>query len=88
VHGNCRLLIEYHIYMKLDNVFYQIKNATVNEAAVDAAIDGIALTTWTGMGTKLITLTDDVATPAAHARDRAVLVFGGILANGTTVTNG
>ena len=78
---------ENHIYMKLDNVFYQIVNAAVNEAAVDAAIDGIALTTWTGMGTKLVTLTDDVATPAAHARDRAVLVFGGILANGTTVTS-
>ena len=74
------------IYFKLDNVFYQVKNATVNEAAVDAAIDGIAMTSWSGMGTKLVELKSDVATPAAHARDRAVLVFGGILANGTTVT--
>ena len=75
-----------NLYFKLDNVFYQVKNATVNEAAVDAAIDGIAMTSWSGMGTKLVELTSDVATPAAHARDRAVLVFGGILANGTTVS--
>ena len=77
---------ENHIYIKTDNVFYQIKNATVNEAAVDAAIDGIAATTWTGNGTSLIELTSDVSAPAAHARDRAVLVFGGILANGTSVS--
>lgn len=74
------------LYFKLDNVFYQVKNATVNEAAVDAAIDGIAMTTWSGMGMKLVQLTPDVSSPAAHARDRAVLVFGGILANGTTVS--
>ena len=42
---------ENHIYIKTDNVYYQIKNATVNEGAVDAAIDGIAATTWTGNGT-------------------------------------
>jgi hypothetical protein len=77
---------ENHIYMKTDNVFYQIVNATVNEAAVDASIDGIAMTSWSGNGTKLVELTSAVASPAAHARDRAVLVFGGILANGTTVS--
>lgn len=76
-----------HIYMKTDNVIYQIVNATVNEAAVDASIDGIAMTSWTGNGTSLKELTADVSAPATHARDRAVLVFGGILANGTTVVS-
>jgi hypothetical protein len=48
---------EYDIYLKMDNVFYQIKNATVNEASVDAAIDGIATTSWSGFGTNFIELT-------------------------------
>lgn len=70
---------EYHMYIKMDNVFYQVANATVNQATVDAAIDAIATTTWTGQGTNLTELT---GTP----RNNAVSIFGGILNNGTTVS--
>ena len=69
---------ENHLYFKLDNVFYQVSNATVNQATVDAGIDSIATTTWTGMGT---TMREITGTP----RDNAVSVFGGILNNGTSV---
>ena len=70
---------EYHIYFKMDNVIYQVSNATVNQATIDAAVDGIATTTWTGFGTNLIELRGD-------PRDNAVATFGGILNAGTTLT--
>lgn len=70
---------EYHLYMKMDNVVYQIKNASVNEASIDAAIDGIATTSWSGFGTNFIELT---GTPRNHL----ISVAGGILNNGSTIT--
>lgn len=70
---------EYHIYFKMDNVIYQVSNATVNQATIDAAVDGIATTTWTGFGTNLIEL-------RGEPRDNAVATFGGILNAGTTLT--
>ena len=70
---------ENHLYFKLDNVIYQVSNATVNQATVDAGIEEIATTTWSGFGTTLKELT---GTP----RNNAISVFGGILNNGTTVT--
>ena len=69
---------ENHLYFVLDNVIYQVANATVNQATVDAGIEEIATTTWTGMGTNLVELT---GTP----RNNAVSVFGGILNNGTGI---
>lgn len=70
---------ENHLYFKLDNVFYQVANASINEAAVDAAIDSIATTTWTGFGTELVEL-------RGLARNNAVSVFGGILNDGSEVS--
>jgi len=69
---------ENHMYFKLDNVFYQVSNATVNQATVDAGIEEIATVTWTGFGTTLKELTGD-------PRDNAVSVFGGVLNSGTSV---
>ena len=69
---------ENFLYFHLDNVFYQINQATVNQATVDAGIEEIATTTWAGMGTTMIELT---GTP----RNNAVSVFGGTLNNGTTI---
>jgi len=77
--SNFATATEYHLYFKMDNVFYQVSNATVNQGSVDAAIDGIATTTWTGFGTNLIELRDDT-------RNNAVSVFGGTLNAGTDVT--
>jgi hypothetical protein len=71
---------ENHMYFKMDNVIYQVSNATVNQASVDAGIEEIATVTWTGFGTTMKELT---GTP----RNNAVSVFGGILNNGTTVTS-
>lgn len=70
---------ENHLYFKLDNVIYQVSNATVNQSTVDAGIEEIATVTWTGQGT---TLAELIGTP----RNNAVSVFGGILNNGTSVT--
>ena len=64
--------------MKVDNVVYQLANATVNQASIDAAIDGIATTTWTGFATNLVELT-------GAPRNVAINVFGGVLNNGTSV---
>lgn len=69
---------ENHLYIVMDNVYYQVSNAAVNEGSVDAAIDNIATTTWTGFGTNLIELRDD-------DRNNAVSVFGGVLNDGTEV---
>ena len=69
---------EAHMYVKVDNVVYQLANATVNQASIDAAIDGIATTTWTGFATNLVELT-------GSPRNVAINVFGGELNNGTTV---
>lgn len=69
---------EAHLYMKVDNVIYQLANATVNQAAIDAAIDGIATTTWTGFATNLVELT-------GNKRDVAISVFGGVLNDGTSI---
>jgi len=70
---------QYHLYMKMDNVVYQIKNASVNEASIDAAIDGIATTSWSGFGTNFVELTNS-------ARDNLISVSGGILSTGVTAT--
>lgn len=69
---------ENHMYFKLDNVIYQVENATVNQSTVDAGIEEIATVTWTGFGTVLRELTGD-------PRDNAVSVFGGIKNDGTSV---
>ena len=68
-----------HLYFKLDNVIYQVANATINQAVLDAGIDSIATVTWSGMGVSLLELTN-------VPRNNAVAVFGGILNNGSTVT--
>jgi hypothetical protein len=70
---------ENHLYFKLDNVIYQVANATVNQSTVDAGIEEIATVTWTGNGTVMREL-------VGAARDNAVSVFGGVLNSGTTVT--
>ena len=70
---------EYHLYMKMDNVVYQVKNASVNEASIDAAIDGIATTSWSGFGTNFIELTNT-------ARNHFISVSGGVLNNGSTIS--
>jgi hypothetical protein len=77
--SNFSTATENHMYFKLDNVFYQVSNATVNQATVDAGIEEIATVTWTGFGTTLKELTD-------LPRNNAVSVFGGILNDGSTVT--
>ena len=77
--SNFAVASEYQLYFKLDNVVYQVSNATVNQATVDAAIDGIATTTWTGFGTHLIELRDS-------PRDNAISVFGGVLNSGASAT--
>ncbi len=70
---------EYHLYMKMDNVVYQVKNASVNEASIDAAIDGIATTSWSGFGTNFIELTNS-------ARNHFISVSGGVLNSGSTIS--
>ena len=77
--SNFATAVENHMYFKLDNVIFQVSNATVNQATVDAGIEEIATTTWTGFGTTMKELT---GTP----RDNAVSVFGGILNDGSSVT--
>ena len=77
--SNFSTATENHMYFKLDNVFYQVSNATVNQSTVDAGIEEIATVTWTGFGTTLKELTD-------LPRNNAVSVFGGILNDGSTVT--
>ena len=76
---NFAIASEYNLYVKMDNVVYQISNATVNQGTIDAAIDGIASTTWTGFGTNLVELRN-------APRNNAISAFGGILNDGTTVT--
>jgi len=66
---------ENHLYIVMDNVYYQVSNAAVNEASVDSAIDSIATTTWTGFGTNLVELRNG-------PRNNAVSVFGGVLNSG------
>lgn len=70
---------EYHLYMKMDNVVYQVKNASVNEASIDAAIDGIATTSWSGFGTNFVELT-------STARDHLISVSGGIKNDGSSIS--
>jgi hypothetical protein len=65
--------------MKMDNVVYQVKNASVNEASIDAAIDGIAMTSWSGFGTNFVELT-------STSRDHLISVSGGILNDGTVIS--
>ena len=77
--SNFPTAVENHIYFKVDNVVYQVSNATVNQATVDAGIEEIATTTWTGFGTTLKELT-------GSPRDVAITVFGGIKNDGSTVT--
>jgi len=77
--SNFSTATENHMYFKLDNVIYQVSNATVNQATVDAGIEEIATVTWAGFGTTMRELT---GTP----RNNAISVFGGILNDGSTVT--
>lgn len=68
---------QYNMYLKMDNVVYQVKNATVNEASIDAAIDGIATTSWSGFGTNFVELT-------GANRDNVISVIGGVLNSGAS----
>ena len=77
--SNFSTAVENHLYFKLDNVIYQVSNATVNGATVDAGIEEIATTTWSGFGTTMKELT---GTP----RDVAISCFGGVLNSGSSVT--
>jgi hypothetical protein len=77
--SNMARATEYNMYVKMDNVVYQVKNATVNEASIDAAIDSIAMTSWSGFGTDFIELT-------SAARDEIISVVGGVLNNGTSIS--
>lgn len=77
--SNFSTATENHIYFKLDNVIYQVSNATVNQATVDAGIEEIATVTWAGFGTTMKELT-------GVPRDNAVAVFGGSNNAGTTIT--
>lgn len=76
--ANFATATEYQMYLKLGNVYYQVNDATINQATVDAGIEEIATVTWTGFGKTLKELTGTV-------RDNAVSVFGGVLNSGTTV---
>ena len=69
--SNFAIAPEYFMYFKLDNVIYQVDKATVNSATVDAGIEDIATTTWSGFGT---TMKELVGAP----RDIAIATFGGI----------
>jgi len=77
--SNFSTATENHIYFKLDNVVYQVSNATVNQATVDAGIEEIATVTWAGFGTTMRELT-------GHPRDNAIACFGGVNNAGTTLT--
>lgn len=77
--SNFAVATQYNLYVKMDNVVYQVKNATVNEASIDAAIDGIATTSWSGFGTDFIELT-------GSSRNHLISVSGGILNSGATAT--
>lgn len=71
---------EYSMYFKVDNVIYQVGQAATNEASIDAAIDSIATTNWSGFGTNLYELT-------GSSRDEAISVFGGTLNDGTSASS-
>ncbi len=77
--SNMARATEYNMYLKMDNVVYQVKNATVNEASIDAAIDSIAMTSWSGFGTDFIELT-------STARNDFIDVVGGVKNDGSSVT--
>jgi hypothetical protein len=72
---------EYFLYFKLDNVIYQVSNATVNQATVDAGIEEIATTTWAGMGTTMRELT-------GTTKDNATAVFGAAGVSGNANATG
>jgi len=79
IHGsNMNSLTEYNLYFKTDNVVYQTLQSSINEASVDASIDGIAMTNWTGFGTDLVELT-------GATRNIAIAVFGGVDNTGATI---
>ena len=62
---------ENHIYFKIDNKYYQVANATVNQATIDASIEDIAMTAWSGFGTQLV----DLGEPGDTNYDKANTVF-------------
>jgi len=78
--SNFAIAQENHMYFKLDNLVYQVKNAIVNSGEIDASVDGIATTTWSGFGTEMVEL-------IGASRDKAIAVFGGVLNDGSTVTD-
>lgn len=49
---------ENYMYIKLDQLVYQVNKATVNQLTVDAGIEEIATATWTGFGTELVEITE------------------------------
>ena len=77
--SNFSTATENHLYFKLDNVVYQVSNATVNQATVDAGIEEIATVTWAGFGTTMRELT-------GLPRNNAISTFGGVLNNGTSIS--
>ena len=77
--SNFAIPSESYLYMKLDNLVYQISKAVVNKAVLDAGIEEIATVAWSGMGTEMQELIDTT-------RDNAISVFGGVLNNGSAIS--
>lgn len=51
--SNAHELYKYNLFVQADNIWYQIKEAQVNQAEVDFGIDAIGMITWSGNGTRL-----------------------------------
>jgi hypothetical protein len=71
---------EFQLYFKLDNVIYQVNNAAVNQATVDAGIEEIATVTWAGNGLTITELTNSNYANAA-------MVFKAANANSRSATS-
>ena len=64
---------------------YKLKDAVVNEAAIDFDIDGIATVNWSGMSSEIVDMTGSTITASGSSAHPA---FNATTADSTTVTVG
>ena len=64
---------------------YKLKDAVVNEAAIDFDIDGIATVNWSGMSSEIVDMTGSTITASGASAHPA---FNATTADGTTVVLG
>lgn len=84
--SNVHQLQAFTLIFKIDNTYYRVQNAAIDNATIDFGIDQIAMVKWAGKGTLLTELTGTGTTEIATSATTAVTTANFITNKLSTLT--